>query len=103
MHFHSFMCVVGTVVSSKLLSCTLLEKDVKDDVSIERYLSSKSEIIGDGASINHHRRSSDIGTTNHRNHQYHRDYNSSHYFVFEHGTKYAKVLKGTLLRSKSSK
>ena len=38
------MCVVGTVVLSKMLSCSLLEKDVKDDVSIERYLSSKSEI-----------------------------------------------------------
>ena len=43
-HFRSFMCVVGTVVSSKMLSCSLLEKGVKDDVSIERYLSSKSEI-----------------------------------------------------------
>ena len=55
---------MGTVVSYKQLSCTLLEKDIKDDVPIERYLSSESEIIGDDASIN-----------NHRNHQ---DYNSSY-------------------------
>ena len=62
--FLSFLCAVGTVVSCKQLSCTLLEKDIKDDVPIERYLSSESEIIGDDASIN-----------NHRNHQ---DYNSSY-------------------------
>ena len=55
---------MGTVVSCKQLSCTLLEKDIKDDVPFERYLSSESEIIGDDASIN-----------NHRNHQ---DYNSSY-------------------------
>ncbi len=34
-HFHSFMCAVGTVVLSKQLSCTLLVKDIKDDVSID--------------------------------------------------------------------
>ena len=34
-HFHSFMCAVGTVVLSKTVSCSLLEKDIKDDVSIE--------------------------------------------------------------------
>ena len=55
---------MGTVVSCKQLSCTLLEKDIKDDIPIERYLSSESEIIGDDASIN-----------NHRDHQ---DYNSSY-------------------------
>ena len=37
-------CVVDTVVLPKVLSCSLLEKDAKDDVSIDRYLPSKSEI-----------------------------------------------------------
>ena len=73
---------MGTVVSCKQLSCTLLEKDIKDDVPIERYLSSKSEIIGDDASIN-----------NHRNHQ---DYNSSYYCLCLNmvRTEYAKDPKG---------
>ena len=47
--FLSFLCAMGTVVSCEQLSCTLLEKDIKDDVPIERYLSSKSEIISDDA------------------------------------------------------
>ena len=82
--FLSFVCAVGTVVSCKQLSCTLLEKDIKDDVPIERYLSSESEIIGDDASIN-----------NHRNHQ---DYNSSYCLCLNmvpvHCTEYAKDPKG---------
>ena len=81
-----------------------VEERCRDDVSIERYLSSKSEIIGDDASISHQ-------IIRHRNHKSSQSsmiiemiHNDCSYYlpVFEHGTKYAKALKGTLLRSKST-
>ena len=66
-HFHSFMCAVGTVVLSKQLSCTLLEKDIKDDVSIDHPNRKSSAMMHQSAII-----------ADHRNHQ---DYNSSHYLL----------------------
>ena len=66
-HFHSFMCAVGTVVLSKQLSCTLLEKDIKDDVSIDHQNRKSSAMMHQSAII-----------ADHRNHQ---DYNSSHYLL----------------------
>ena len=66
-HFHSFMCAVGTVVLSKQLSCTLLEKDIKDDVSIDHQNRKSSAMMHQSAIIG-----------DYRNHQ---DYNSSHYLA----------------------
>ena len=65
-HFHSFMCAVGTVVLSKQLSCTLLEKDIKGDVSIDHQNRKSSAMMHQSAII-----------ADHRN----QDYNSSHYLL----------------------
>ena len=77
---------MGTVVLSKQLSCTLLEKDIKDDVSIDHLNRKSSAMMHQSAII-----------ADHRNHQ---DYNSSHYLLLNMVR--SKALKDTLLRSKSS-
>ena len=58
---------MGTVVLSKQLSCTLLEKDIKDDVSIDHPNRKSSAMMHQSAII-----------ADHRNHQ---DYNSSRYLL----------------------
>ena len=58
---------MGTVVLSKQLSCTLLEKDIKDDVSIDHQNRKSSAMMHQSAIIADHRK--------------HQDYNSSHYLL----------------------